>query len=766
MLYEDERFIIYYNECDKRYLDLLISVLNKRIPIICNFFKKNFDKKIIIKLYNNIDEYKNNLINSFKKEAKENNCDERVYQDWMIANTEDGNINMQSLDLVKLQSDFRNYSEEEFCYNAAHEFTHLLQQSVDSKNPGWFWELIATNIGNPECQHLNNQVFTLDDLNNKFDIIGGYGIVYTFGKYIFDNYNHETILSWIKDNDRLMSEIEKVIEKYNKELGDNMIKTPEELLDFMSDFEYKWMDKDGNFHENITLEMYDDFRFLSPEEVKKYKCGICVDQAEFERDWFFRHNYSCKVMTIQIIRDDCAPGHTFLIYEDNNKYYWFENAWQDERGIYEYQTYEDLINDIKNKFIIQNDIKEDEMSNLEIFESIKYPYHLSYKEMDEYKYRLLLDDILKFIEEKHIDMYFNISKDELNKYIDEVLKKYPLDNEYDLYYVTNVIIKKIFDRFDSHTNLIWKNVDFYLPIKLKYIDNKLYIIKTDEDNKDILYGEILSINNIPLKDLINEIDNMTAYSTLEFLYSKIENILCNGFKLRSLPSIDSYTNEFDFEILKENKIIKRKLTKSNTKFYQNNNYSYKIIDGIMYIVYSTCREDYEGQMLDFINKISNDVDINNITKFIVDIRGNSGGNSNIIKPLINYLDGRQVITLVDKYVFSSGRFGIVDLKRIGSIFVGTKIGTILNCFGNVSRNQIDKYLLPVSNKYFYYDDKLVTMVGIDNKDDFIKFKNNQNNKEYFEPQVFKPDYYVENNIDDLKNNYDRQLEKTLELLNK
>ena len=44
--------------------------------------------------------------------------------------------------------------------------------------------------------------------------------------------------------------------------------------------------------------------------------------------------------------------------------------------------------------------------------------------MDEYKYRLLLDDILNLIKEKHIDMYFNISKDELNKYIDEVLKKY------------------------------------------------------------------------------------------------------------------------------------------------------------------------------------------------------------------------------------------------------------------------------------------------------------------------------------------------------
>lgn len=544
-----------------------------------------------------------------------------------------------------------------------------------------------------------------------------------------------------------------------------VIKTPEYLLDFMSDFDYKWMDKDGNFHDEITPNMYEDYSLMSPEEVLSNKCGICVDQTEFERDWFSKHNFEHKVMTIQIIREDSAPGHTFLIYKDNNKYYWFENAWYDERGIHEYNTYEELIDDIKNKFILQNDVKEEEMDNLKIFESLKYSYHLSYKEMDEYENREKLKKILSIIEEKHIDMYFNISREELNNYIDEILKKYPLNNEYDLYYVTNVIIKKIFGRYDSHTRLVWKSADYNLPIRLKYIDNKLYIIRTDEDNLDLLYGEILSINNIPLQQLINEIENMTAYFTNEFLYTQIENNLYNGFKLRSLPSIDVDSKEFEVEIVKDNRIIKRKLTKSNISFYKNNNYSYNIIDGVIYIRYSCCREDYEGQMLDFVKKISNEADINNITKFIVDIRGNTGGNSSIIKPLIKYLDGKQVITLVDKYVFSSGRFAIVDLKSIGSIFVGTHIGTTLNCFGNVSRNEIDAYLLPISYKYYYYDDKMVSMEGIYNKSDFIEFKNKINNRKYFEPQIFEPDYYVESSIEDYQNNYDRQLEFAIELLN-
>ena len=45
-----------------------------------------------------------------------NNTEERQYESWMIANTEDGNINMLSLYLVKQIEGFELYTEEEFCY--------------------------------------------------------------------------------------------------------------------------------------------------------------------------------------------------------------------------------------------------------------------------------------------------------------------------------------------------------------------------------------------------------------------------------------------------------------------------------------------------------------------------------------------------------------------------------------------------------------------------------------------------------------------------
>ena len=105
-----------------------------------------------------------------------------------------------------------------------------------------------------------------------------------------------------------------------------------------------------------------------------------------------------------------------------------------------------------------------------------------------------LNEFLNVLEDKHLDMYFNISKDELKKYIFDLLNKYEIKNQYDFYYIANVIIKKLFGRFDSHTKLVWLDADFSLPVRFKYFNNSLYIYKTDDDNKDLLYGELLSIN--------------------------------------------------------------------------------------------------------------------------------------------------------------------------------------------------------------------------------------------------------------------------------
>ena len=128
----------------------------------------------------------------------------------MIANTEDGCINMLSLNVVNSIPGFEDYSEEQLCLNACHEFVHLCQQKLKSLSPGWFWEVLACRLGNPECQRETEEEFTLEDLEERFDEIDGYGAAFKIANYLFVNYDKEYILSLVKDEGKLY----KVMEEY------------------------------------------------------------------------------------------------------------------------------------------------------------------------------------------------------------------------------------------------------------------------------------------------------------------------------------------------------------------------------------------------------------------------------------------------------------------------------------------------------------------------------------------------------------------------
>lgn len=50
-----------------------------------------------------------------------------------------------------------------------------------------------------------------------------------------------------------------------------MISTPAELLEYMSNISYEWMDKKGNFQKEIIPQMYKEYSFMKPSEVLKYQ---------------------------------------------------------------------------------------------------------------------------------------------------------------------------------------------------------------------------------------------------------------------------------------------------------------------------------------------------------------------------------------------------------------------------------------------------------------------------------------------------------------
>lgn len=133
------------------------------------------------------------------------------------------------------------------------------------------------------------------------------------------------------------------------------IDTPKELLHFMSkEIKYGYLTKNGklNNQEN-QMDWYEQYILQSKDEILNNRYGNCFDQVELERDWFKKHNYEYKTIYEMVLLDykNNYPTHSFLVYKDDNKWNWFENADLINRGIHTFNTLEDLIEYQYNKYL-------------------------------------------------------------------------------------------------------------------------------------------------------------------------------------------------------------------------------------------------------------------------------------------------------------------------------------------------------------------------------------------------------------------------------
>lgn len=160
----------------------------------------------------------------------------------------------------------------------------------------------------------------------------------------------------------------------------------QEIMQKLNEIEYGFPAQDGtNIYDNPQKwdEEFSNFYYLlPPQELLQKKYGVCFDQVELERYLFEEHHISVKTYFICTYDIDNLPSHTFLVYENNHKYYWFEHSWATYRGIHEYPDLKSLLLDVKTKFINSHETNPEVYTF--VYEYKKPPYYLSCDEF--YKY--------------------------------------------------------------------------------------------------------------------------------------------------------------------------------------------------------------------------------------------------------------------------------------------------------------------------------------------------------------------------------------------
>lgn len=367
-----------------------------------------------------------------------------------------------------------------------------------------------------------------------------------------------------------------------------------------------------------------------------------------------------------------------------------------------------------------------------------------------------LNYFLKEIEKKHIWFYFGKTKGELNEFVNNYLKTNKIDSIYKLSYFIKCILRYMLSIYDSHTFCFYHKSN-KLPIMLKFINETLYII--DSFDKNLKYCKVLKINKFPIQKLIKKIKKSLPHSNEAWLKSRTEEFLSDLNTINELCLTNKDTSIFTIEINGKQKDYVL-LPNKKIKLEEDKNYEITLLDKVIKIRYSKCAPPKEGSMIDFVNKVKQISEQNNITNFIIDIRGNTGGVNTIIYPLLEFLKNPNfnVITLTDKNVFSSGRFALIDLINIGSKTGGEEIGTSLNCFGNAKTFNLPNtnLIITYSTKYFDYNPIGRKLVQYTSKDDMKNIKS-------FKPIFYKPDYYICNSLEDYKNDKDRVVNEAIKL---
>ncbi len=150
-----------------------------------------------------------------------------------------------------------------------------------------------------------------------------------------------------------------------------------EIYEQINDIEYGWVDENGVKHYKLEPVLFSQIYMLqTPEELIKSRLGVCWDQVELQRYYFSKTNLVFHSYDIVYIDKNKMPNHTFFVYEENGKYYWFEHAFEKYKGIHEFNDLKSLLLEVKESFVT-TELKDNYDDNLlNLFEYDRPKEHL------------------------------------------------------------------------------------------------------------------------------------------------------------------------------------------------------------------------------------------------------------------------------------------------------------------------------------------------------------------------------------------------------
>ncbi|MBR1987635.1 MAG: hypothetical protein IKA36_01215 [Clostridia bacterium] len=350
----------------------------------------------------------------------------------------------------------------------------------------------------------------------------------------------------------------------------------------------------------------------------------------------------------------------------------------------------------------------------------------------------IVKEIIETLEKEHLNLYHDITKEKLTAYVKSISWDKLNDMEFDREML------KLFHQFkDAHTNYYLskeKNLQRY-ENKFEYINRVSYVII---DGK---YHEVLEINGKPMKGIVKSMTELLTYETDAWKNSRL-NVRLNFayyYKMLGITKDD----KLNLKVKRGNKVFEYQTKEMNIEKLINSydkpkNYSFDIVDdNVIHIKYNVCQEMKNYPFDQFVKDVKKACKENKIEKYIMDLRGNTGGDSSIIKPLVDLIEKMELkgVVLIDNGVFSSGRFAVADFKkRFNTPLIGQSTGGAAASYGYNKNLMVENKSFSCSIRYWDFSD----VFGYTGE--------------------IKPDIFVTNRVIDREKEFDNQLDTALDIL--
>ena len=345
-----------------------------------------------------------------------------------------------------------------------------------------------------------------------------------------------------------------------------------------------------------------------------------------------------------------------------------------------------------------------------------------------------LDDLIllcETLETEHYDLYANVSEEEFQDEREKIARQTPNMTDAEFYWSVRHLLSLV---GDAHTTAYPS--DYFmsvLPWNIKKFDEGCFILILDNAHEQYLGTRVIAINDVPIDEVVERTRQVISYEADTWLWQKVPDVLiwkdaleyldivepdepvlvtvetaAGSEETFELPAYDDWSDEKKQEVLVGFQRDSVPVTAEQDAIY----WSTALDENTYFIQYNSCKEDPDLPMAQFVQQVEADLESGGYQNIIIDLRYNSGGNSEVIRLLEKALffhsfnvDNVQFYILIGGRTFSSATIAATDFKNtptVNSIFVGQPTGGVLICPGNINTIRIENppFGVQYSTKFF------------------------------------------------------------------